>query len=532
MRRLLIVDDESRVCERMKELLPWAEFGIDAVETAHNGEQAWELARTGSIDLVLTDIRMPIMSGLELAERMHIHRLETKVIVMSAYTDFTYAQEAIRYGVKGYLLKPVAKADLAELVRSVADEWRRERLPHAPDRTEAALAKLLRGESLDAEERKLLPAAMREGSGDGYVRVVVCAFHQPSELSPLYAALHSFRQAASRLQALRSALAIVYGNRLVLFVFDAHPIGKAELLRPLQELQELFRAGSAGQEAASGGMTFGVGNMHGGAGAVAASFAEAIYALGARFFRGADAVLFRQDLPGSPEAAAPQTADRREDRLRQTTDALALAVADGRSAEASRLTGALFDLLDDSRPERIADIRLRCLDAIFALDRLLQERQATGRFPDKPAAVEAIQMADTLQSLRTLFKRQLEAIAARAEQPFRDQTVNRYVQAAKQYVETNYAGKIMIEDVSSFLHLNMKYFSSLFKKETGENFIDYVNRIRIEKAARLILQSDDKIFQISEQVGFPNLPYFNRMFKKVVGVTPLVFRINRTRGGR
>ncbi|MBO9596577.1 MAG: response regulator [Cohnella sp.] len=323
MHRLLIVDDESKVCERMKGLLPWHDYRIEVAGTAHNGKQAWECIEAVPIDLVLTDIKMPVMNGLELTERIRAKRPHIKVIIMSAYNDFAYAQAAIRFGVKGYLLKPVVKGDLAELMRSVADELRQDReaaLSQDREAVEAGMVRLLHGELVDPTDRERLPLALRSNSGDSYFRIVVCAFHSGADDGPLYMTRQLLRHAAD--PHLRSAPTLLYGNRLVLFVHHQNPISKADLLHPLRTLLDELRSIVAGHEqrSGSGGITLGIGNLHSGRDAIAASYGEAIYALSARFFRGTDSILFRQDLPDAQ--AGRGGADNREEKLRDIAEKL------------------------------------------------------------------------------------------------------------------------------------------------------------------------------------------------------------------
>lgn len=101
---------------------------------------------------------------------------------------------------------------------------------------------------------------------------------------------------------------------------------------------------------------------------------------------------------------------------------------------------------------------------------------------------------------------------------------NSYVAVAKQYIAENYTERIRLEDVSERLHVNPNYFSTLFKRETGKNFIDYLNEVRINESMKLLLHTDYKVFEISMSVGYGNFSYFNKIFKRLSGVTPQTYR--------
>jgi two-component system response regulator YesN len=117
LNRVLIVDDEKYVCERLKSILRWELLGFDSVFTAGNGEEAIECIKLYSPDLVITDVKMPLMDGLQLVKYINKFYPGIKTIFISAYDEFKYAKQAIDYGVKGYLLKPVEKEELEETIK-------------------------------------------------------------------------------------------------------------------------------------------------------------------------------------------------------------------------------------------------------------------------------------------------------------------------------------------------------------------------------------------------------------------------------
>jgi two-component system response regulator YesN len=112
MYRLLIVDDEDDIRRGLAEFFPWGEIGFEVAGTAENGRQAFEIVEAGGVDVVLTDIRMPLMSGIELAKALSEAGLAVPVVFLSAYKDFSYARQALQYGVRDYVLKPTDYADI------------------------------------------------------------------------------------------------------------------------------------------------------------------------------------------------------------------------------------------------------------------------------------------------------------------------------------------------------------------------------------------------------------------------------------
>lgn len=101
---------------------------------------------------------------------------------------------------------------------------------------------------------------------------------------------------------------------------------------------------------------------------------------------------------------------------------------------------------------------------------------------------------------------------------------NAYVAHAVKYIAENFAERIKLEDISDELHVNPNYFSTLFRKETGRTFIDYLNEVRINESKKLLLHTRYKVFEISLRVGYGNFSYYNKMFKRLIGVTPQTYR--------
>lgn len=122
MFQILIVDDEPSVCQGMKQLINWKDYGFQIADTAGNGQQALELQRKKHYDLIITDLKMPVVDGIELIKRLAEEKEECKVIIVSAYGEFSYAQTAMRYGVQYYLLKPVDEKVLCGYLSKIAED--------------------------------------------------------------------------------------------------------------------------------------------------------------------------------------------------------------------------------------------------------------------------------------------------------------------------------------------------------------------------------------------------------------------------
>ena len=128
MLSVLIVDDERAICYLIRKLIHWEELGLIYAGSASDGWEAWSMAQKKRPDIIITDIQMPKMNGMELIERFREEKIPTDFVIVSGYQEFEYAKQAIRFGVEDYLLKPIKEAELnrilRESVRRVRRIWR------------------------------------------------------------------------------------------------------------------------------------------------------------------------------------------------------------------------------------------------------------------------------------------------------------------------------------------------------------------------------------------------------------------------
>lgn len=175
MYRLLIVDDEEDIRRGLAEFFPWDEIGFEVTATAENGKAALEIVRTGQVDVVFCDIRMPGMSGLELARSVFEAGLRIPVVFLSAYRDFAYAQQAMQYGVRGYVLKPTNYPDIRETFAKLKREMDSE-LAAPPDRPEGP----------SGSQREAVIAAIRRHVERDYARATLRGAARVVHLNPQY----------------------------------------------------------------------------------------------------------------------------------------------------------------------------------------------------------------------------------------------------------------------------------------------------------------------------------------------------------
>jgi YesN/AraC family two-component response regulator len=522
--KALVVDDEKNIRERLTASFPWNEAGFEVIGSARDGLEALNIVEKNTPDVVLTDILMPEMSGLELAQVLQARYPHIKVLILSAYDEFKYAQEAVRLGIKGYLLKPLMKDEFLAVMTGMANalgkesEMRSARLQDLPDpREEFMLIDLIKGENV----RQYTDAWLQD-----YMRLIVCSFGKGFENDLGLSIRQMLTQEAMGFWRDNRVPTLFYGNDLVMFFHERRPISKYDLKGKLESFSDFLGTFMKTVFEKNCTLSIGVGNLIKNPENIRISYNQAVYALGYQYFDASRSILFYQDLSASEpgEAGTDEAA-----QLSAAMDRLVESILARHADEHVVRLQEFLDTLEQGKRGKIGEIRVAISEFILSL--LLKAKERGLRVPGlvKTQAIGQIYAAETLADLKK-WLRQTVASMTEVPIPAEEREGNRYVQLAKQHVQNHYSQKITLEDMANKLFLHPAYFSTVFKKETGQNFIDYVNGVRVRKAMELLRNEDRKIKDICVQVGFPNHSYFNKVFKKLIGVKPHTFRANRKNG--
>ena len=529
MIKVLIADDEAKVCQLICNLVDWASFDMQIVGTAANGLEALEKVRSLAPDLMITDIRMPGCDGLELIARAKAENDALEFVIISGYRHFEYAQTAIKSGVGDYLLKPIKKAELsATLEKMRARHLRRTEQISTEERLRLRLQsdidKLRSGLFADLLSETPVPHTLGELNQDYHYEMRPGLF--AAFLIKLDCEFSAFSSGAlSLLEEKTSALfreaagpfcydtEICFQGSRAYGVLNFAPDQREELRRALKNalgelsMQNSFLAGAT--------VTIGLGETVDSPEQIAVSLESAGRAVAERLVAGCGQLL---------TAPAPK-----EDslRLRAQLGELERALDAGLEVlDQPAVLAALAQFSDDLLAAELSGeavllgaeqayaLYLRRLDRLgFHLPEILTEEQFSSR-------------ADLCGSAAGLFRllRETVAVSLEAVAAERRAADTRPIRAAKQYIQEHFAQPLTLEEVSGIAGFNPSYFSSLFKKECGQNFIEYLAEVRIAKAKELLRDSNLSVAEICEAVGYLDLKYFTKTFKKATGIKPGEFR--------
>lgn len=525
MIKVIIADDEESICQLKKAVIDWDSLGMEISGIAHNGLEATELVRLHSPHILITDIRMPGCSGLDLIQNVKRMMPNLEIIIISGYAHFEYAQNAIKYGVGNYLLKPINKSELNSTLEKLKKkiESRQEaqeetkRLVEQNKRDASKLQQALLNQLMEQKEVDLSYDILRNEYGLYFKPGVFQAFWikvdehmenlNKSGLNIVIDKILSLLDSTIRPKCLEllagqgqaSCIGILNYERK--YQEDIRRLLK-DCLNQLNSQRDIF-----GQVAFSVALGCEVKEPE----HIIDSMAEAGTIIQERLVKGTGRVLDRM-----PEPSAIHEQNYLEKYLRRIKHSIEIMSTE----EADEIVEELYASVEKMRDVRGAEIlELVCSCGILFLSQIeIQERtQAGAAFREK---------CDQCASLEGLFG-QLKALQKEYITKMRvkhENDAERPVRLAKQYIQNHYSEQITQEEVSEFVGLSTAYFSVQFKKAEGEGFAKYLIRVRIEQAKILLRESNYSISDICRKVGYNDLKHFTHTFEKATGVKPSVYR--------
>ena len=533
--RVLLADDEEEIRTGISRKIDWTALGLSLVGEAGNGEEALELAEQLRPDVVLTDIKMPFMDGLELCRRLRQSLPAAKLVVFSGFDDFEYARQAVGMGVSEYILKPINALELSQVLTGLREQLERQRLERRDMETlrrryeeslpilrELFYTRLLSGQLRPEQVQDraaryeidlpggLWAAALIHaglpGDGEGSDRDELVLLSVQSFLGEHFA----LEGAAAR--------TVLFGDAAAVLV----QLSGEDRFYPL--LGELERLSLLAQDYLGVPLTAGVGLICQGPEELHRSVEGARSALDYRALMGGGRVIYIGDL--EPQTAAPPFFEEEDQRE------LSAAIKLGTPEQVEQVVWGLMDRLRRTGLS-LSKSHLFLLELVTCLIRLARSGGIGVEEVFGPEFTGAVAISDfsSLEELgRWLGDRCLKLHELLGRQ--RSDSAWRLVEQAKNYIAGHYADEhLSVEALCSHIHLSPTYFSTLFKREVGMGFTAYVTQVRMDEAVRLLRETDEKTYRIAERTGYCDPNYFSYVFKRQFGLSPSKFRAGLKEGG-
>lgn len=518
----IVVDDELNTRKLLQSLLDWESLGIVFRGEAANGNEALDLIETEKPEVVFTDINMPYMDGLELARRIKERDPFVKVVILTAYPEFEYAKRSVKIGVYDFLLKPVQPGVLKKLAMELKEkidqetahwnEYRKiktELLENARELQEKFLMDLLAdGKGPDDLDRRFESLFAKSPPLDCAVAVLDVQAEQETEKS-LGAGLGGLRVVEFLIQEREAVHAVRdHAGRVAIVCWGG--------VRELEWIGE--QAIRAVKQKLDGHATVGIGSAYRSLARVQDSYREALEALRyGELFGGGQVILFEEDL---------RVADREFDGADHEIDEIVFYVKAGTKEQAMRAVDRLFHSLAATRGATIEQAYSLGVHLVSSLVLALSELgmlQLRAKLLDGALYARMFGCRSAVE-LGQLMSGLAEE-AADAVNGTRTRKTNRIAGEVISYLSAAFTrSDTTLSSVADHFHLNASYLSRIFKEETGQSFTDYLLKLRMDEALKLLNGTDLKAYQIAEKVGIADPYYFSHRFKKTFGVSVQAYK--------
>lgn len=484
MKTVLIVEDEKMIRQGIKSMILRSGVPVEVLMECVNGEMALEILQNQKVDVMFTDIRMPKMDGIELVHKMQELEHIPLTVVVSGYDDFSYAVEMMRYGVREYLLKPVERQKIKEIMQNFEQELNEKQVDHIANKRMKyqQLKYLMMNEQVTEEELDTLE--QEYGKHFDWELYYVCCLNarEVEKTREQYIYLHN-----------------IEGN-------DVYLVQKQNLKLLLKnELSEMY---------------VGISGPHSGLKDVRKAYEEAREARKRSFCSCQSVVCFGEEQKQIPEAL------RKDAEKMLTPEARIQRVqlpGTEKTEEVNRVWKAFFAAVKMERipPKDFDD----CMEDFFREVRKTY-RNLLGDEGNPLDQLEEYRKFMNLEEYEVLFMDWLLKLHEKINSQFDLNKNKKKIQQAVEYIKENYDKDLNMAVVSNYISMNYSLFSYAFKQYTGSNFVTYLKNIRMEEAKRLLVETDLRVNEISETVGYDNEKHFMKIFKSSCGVSPSEFRKN------
>ncbi len=519
--KVLLVDDEPQILRGMKDGIDWESFGFQVVAVASNGQEAWEIIQNNRPDVLISDIRMPFMNGLELVEKIYRNYIKMKIILFSGFDDFEYAQKAIRYGVSDYLLKPVSMSQMEELLKRMYGEITAEieeknnktyllqmYQENLPILRERLLTEIIEGR-IPAEKRE---KRLQELNIDFNWKDCVAVILQPNpEDEDAQLKMFSISKLMQEIfQGFQQHIVFRCYEYIILIVHLEEKGHLQEVLKCLNEAQII------GKRFMQVDFYCGVGKPVSGIEQLERSYKDALCALEYSVVSENDRVIYIQDIESPMEEGHYFEGQCGRD--------LELAIKMADEEKISEAVTRIFQELEHYKLN-FEEYQTFILELSFSFVKIAHQYHLDGEsFLNAKNLITSILSLHTGEQLKKwLYQNSVDIGYAINQKRIDNNGI--LAQRAKEYIDRNFRQPdLSVEMLCEYLHVSPSHFSNIFKKEHGINFITYLTNKRMEEAAMLLKTTDYKTKVISEMVGYPESNYFSYVFKKCMNVSPANFR--------
>lgn len=536
MYKLLVVDDEYNIRDGIVNAVPWETCGVVVVGEAGNGIEALEKVEETLPDIVITDINMDDMNGLEFAENLKQKYPYIKVVILSGYDEFEYAKRALQLKVFSYLLKPILPDELIKIVKEVIDEIQAEARLKEKVRTLESEIKINKQVLLERLLNDLVNGNIRQRDKlEERLSLVNLQMKQRLyscfifDLDGYYDLIesHGFEKVQILLQCIQEVVNDMFrkdfsiwsfidsaGN--IISIVGSEPGDKGKNLKNIHtSIEKLKQAIKCTLNVT---ITVAIGGSYSDILEVFKSYNEAMKASDFKVVAGKDCIIHIDDVRSISGGRYSYPKDKEN-----------VIVASLNEYDDAKIRSSIDSFFKDigSKSFFKEHMRISIMELFAVIARKFMDYGVDIHKLYEKDLIDLYKVIDRFDTVEEI-KNWLTNIIMGCVNELRNNRLNSVksvINKAQNYIEANYTSPdISLNSIAEHVYLNPSYFSKLYKKETGETYMEFLTKLRIEKAKSFLKETNIRTSDIGIAVGYPNSQYFTTLFKKVTGNTPVEYR--------
>ncbi|MGL4654320.1 MAG: response regulator [Sarcina sp.] len=497
MLKVMLVDDENLIVEGLKNIIEWDELGLEVVQTANDGEEAIKKFKENPVDIVVTDINMPRVTGLELLKGLKEINDNVRFVVLSGYDAFSYAKKAIELGVKSYLLKPVDEEELENTLKSIVDD-----INNGKQREQKLTIK--NGKIIDFINSKINIEELMEFSSIMKIKFDANSYR----VSNILAGSENVDKVMACIKAnIFSAFEIVPSHDGSIVLINSFNSQNSE--EGIKEFYEIIK--NTVKDELGCEIFISVGSMVTEVENIPQSFRESRNAKKYVLVEGYNKVLFSEDI---------DTSNFESIDFKKEIDSInKLVIEKNKDA----VTKYMLDIFENKNltPKQIYDFSIK---VVILIDDILKEFKLENKYGRESLSSAIVDLCseDTRENIERFLITELEELIKVISDNV--QVYSPVVQQVVKMINEEYKEELSLKTLAAKYRINSSYLGQIFSKEVGISFSEYLNKVKNTKAKDLILNTNMKINNIAKEVGYTDTSYFYRKFKKYYGVCPSTLR--------
>lgn len=529
MYNVIIADDEEVVRSGLKKHFNWAQYDMRVVADFPNGEKAWQYILHNPVDLVVTDVRMPILDGISLARQIRARSPQIQIIFISGYNDTDYLRKAFKTDAVDYILKSIDLDEFAQTIdhvrRRMDREAQRQRALEALESKLDQSIPLLQQKWLmqlvgsDVENTDIMQERFQFLSLPLYDDVHYCVL--VVQVQELWRRFMSITERQRQLFSLkftnrakvvlnRYGSDVVFENRLgeyVVILNTEQENYEDDLLKVSQELQQIIEGDLEAK------CSIGISERFTGLARIHAAYLSALNAISGRYY-------LNDNLSISVDKFGGKSPN---DLMERADSNITKALLAGDMARVSEVMASVFSDMDSMGT--VAEQHNFMIHLLFLPLQVMSNLpvQKMGPYSDQLKLIESFLCCADVRERRLFLLQQYESVMALLSGPSGGQS-NYIVEKTRGIIDESYMNQISIASLAEQVFVTPTYLCMLFKQATGQTINEYITQVRIQRAKALLADSRIRLYDVCSQVGYLSPSYFSSIFKKYTLMTPSEYR--------